>query len=73
GVSPMQYLRNARYAKIRGDLVRADGEAGVTEVALRWGITHMGRFSIEYRRRFGESPSQTLGRRRNSDTPRARN
>jgi hypothetical protein len=29
---------------------------------MRWGFTHMGRFSVEYRLRFGESPSQTLSR-----------
>jgi transcriptional regulator GlxA family with amidase domain len=32
----------------------------VTAVAWRWGFTHMGRFAIAYRRRFGESPSATL-------------
>jgi len=34
----------------------------VTEIATQWGFTHMGRFSIEYRLRFGESPSETLSR-----------
>ena len=28
------------------------------------GFTHMGRFSVEYRKRFGESPSETLDQRR---------
>jgi transcriptional regulator GlxA family with amidase domain len=28
------------------------------------GFGHMGRFSAEYRRRFGESPSETLKQRR---------
>jgi AraC-like DNA-binding protein len=32
----------------------------VSEIALRWGFGHFGRFAAEYRRRFGESPSQTL-------------
>jgi transcriptional regulator GlxA family with amidase domain len=73
GMSPMKYLRNARYTRIRDELMRADPDASVTEVALRWGVSHMGRFSVEYRRRFGESPSHTLGRRRSSNTDRARN
>jgi AraC-like DNA-binding protein len=38
----------------------------VSDVALRWGFTHFGRFSGEYRRMFGESPSETL--RRGSQT-----
>jgi hypothetical protein len=27
---------------------------------MRWGFTHMGHISVEYRRRFGESPSETF-------------
>ena len=34
----------------------------VTETAYRYGFTHMGRFAAEYRARFGEAPSTTLGR-----------
>jgi len=62
GLSPMRHLRNARLDKIREMLVRAQPEESVTEIAMQWGFTHMGRFSIEYRRRFGESPSETLSR-----------
>ena len=32
----------------------------VTTVALRWGFDHFGRFSVDYRRMFGESPVMTL-------------
>jgi hypothetical protein len=40
------------------------GCAGVKikDVALRCGFPHFGRFSIAYRRRYGETPSQTLTR-----------
>jgi len=64
GSSPMRYLRTARYEKVREALHRAEPEEGITEVAAKWGFTHMGRFSVEYRKRFGESPSETLRRRR---------
>ena len=60
GVSPMRYLRGARLRHVRQALLRADREVGVTKIAMSMGFTHMGRFSLEYRRRFGESPSQTL-------------
>ena len=60
GVSPMRHLRNARLAHVRRALLRADPDRSVTEIAVGLGFTHMGRFSVEYRRRFGESPSQTL-------------
>ena len=61
--SPMRYLRSARYERVREALERAEPEESVTRTALRWGFTHMGRFAVEYRRRFGESPSETLGRK----------
>jgi transcriptional regulator GlxA family with amidase domain len=56
----MRYLRNARLRQVRQTLLRADPGASVTEIAMGSGFTHMGRFSIAYRRRFDESPSQTL-------------
>jgi AraC-like DNA-binding protein len=65
GTSPMRYLRTARYEKVRDALTRADPEESVAEIAERWGFTHMGRFSVDYRTRFGEPPSATLRRGRN--------
>jgi AraC-like DNA-binding protein len=64
GVSPMRYLRMARLRQARQDLLQADPEASVTEIAMSTGFTHMGRFSVSYRRCFGESPSDTLRRSR---------
>ena len=59
-----RYLRAARYEKVRETLCRAQPVEGVTEIAAKWGFGHMGRFSIDYRKRFGESPSETLLRSR---------
>ena len=64
GVSPLRYARNARFQRVREALVQAQPGASVTGIAMSWGFTHMGRFSVEYRRRFGEAPSQTLKERR---------
>ena len=36
------------------------GAGSVTEVALRWGFGHFGRFAEMYRARFGLSPRDTL-------------
>lgn len=63
GTSPMGYIRNARFERVRNDLARLNGEDTVTQIASLWGFTHMGRFSAEYRRRFGELPSVTSRRR----------
>jgi transcriptional regulator GlxA family with amidase domain len=60
GISPMRYLRNARFQRAREALRRATPEASITEIAMSCGFSHMGRFSAEYRRRFGESPSETI-------------
>lgn len=63
GVAPMTWLKHRRLARAREDLAAADpAETSVTEVALRWGFSHLGRFAVDYRARFGESPSRTLRR-----------
>jgi AraC-like DNA-binding protein len=63
GVSPMRYLCNARFEKVRIALAQAQPGESVTTIAMSYGFSHLGRFSVEYRRRFGESPSDTLRRR----------
>jgi len=62
GTSPMKYLRQVRMERVRHDLEHAEPGAKVTDVALRWGFSQLGRFSVEYRKAFGESPSDTLKR-----------
>ena len=60
GKSPMRYLRNLRFAKVRDALLHAEPEESVTVIAMACGFTHMSRFALEYRHRFGERPSDTL-------------
>jgi methylphosphotriester-DNA--protein-cysteine methyltransferase len=61
--TPMAYVRQARLVRVRESLT--DGSAtSVTEAALKWGITHLGRLSGDYRAAFGETPSETLQRAR---------
>lgn len=64
GQTPTSYLKNERLERARSDLADAPGNSGltVTDVAMRWGFTHLGRFATVYRSRFGETPSQTLRR-----------
>lgn len=60
-VTPMRYLRTIRLERAHADLVAGDPErASVQEIALRWGFGHPGRFAVDYRARFGRSPSDTL-------------
>ena len=61
GMSPVQYLRLRRLHQVRKALRRADADLNtVQSVANRFGIWHMGRFAVEYRRLFSESPLETL-------------
>jgi AraC-like DNA-binding protein len=60
GQSPMQYLRDARFRRVRSALARAEPGQRVSEIAAQWGFVHLGRFSRDYRQRFGEPPSVTL-------------
>lgn len=61
GVPPMAYLRRVRLLRAHADLRAADpARATVTEIALRWGFAHHGRFAAAYRERFGRAPSETL-------------
>jgi AraC-like DNA-binding protein len=60
----MEFLRRIRFERARDELLAADGGATVLAVALRWGFSHPSRFAVEYRTRYGESPSETLRRRR---------
>ncbi|MGI9523531.1 MAG: helix-turn-helix domain-containing protein [Hyphomicrobiaceae bacterium] len=59
GYSPMRYLYNLRLDRARKRIVNAGPEANITQIAIMSGFTHAGAFSINYKRRFGESPSQT--------------
>ncbi len=60
GTTPLGFWRDARLARAHGDLIDARPGTTVTEVALRWGFTHFGRFSELYRARYGLCPRDTL-------------
>src|SRR5712671_4419869 len=62
GKAPATALRDIRFEGARRRLLQGLPDAKVMDVALRCGFPHCGRFSIEYGRRYGETPSQTLKR-----------
>jgi AraC-like DNA-binding protein len=64
GYSPMAYVKSCRLARAREALTAAVPGANVTRVALDSGFTCLGRFSVAYKQKFGESPSETLRRHR---------
>ena len=64
GTTPVAYIRDRRLDKVRHALMEALPTDGMTvaAVAERWGFSNPGTFSMRYRERFGETPSQTLRR-----------
>jgi AraC family ethanolamine operon transcriptional activator len=62
GISPKAYLRAVQLNGVRRELRGADpSSTKIIDVANRWGFWHMGQFAADYRRLFGELPSETLG------------
>ncbi len=59
-ISPMQHLKSVRLEMAHRMLRLADVSDSVTRIALDAGFRQLGRFAVEYRRHFGESPSDTL-------------
>jgi AraC-like DNA-binding protein len=63
GMGPMAFRRRMRLEAAHRDLRCADpASTTVTEVALRYGFTELGRFAGAHYRTFGELPSECLGR-----------
>ncbi|WP_249152476.1 AraC family transcriptional regulator [Bradyrhizobium liaoningense] len=60
--SPAYYLRHLRLDAVHSELSSPGNALPVSEVALKWGFAHMGRFAAQYRRTFGVAPSETAKR-----------
>lgn len=57
-MSPMQVLHNARLDAAHYQLTVRQNKPSVTDVAYSNGFSHLGRFSRDYKARFGKLPSQ---------------
>ncbi len=63
GTGPMGFLKARRLDAAYRQLLGAELDSTtVTEVATRYGFNHLGKFAINYKQAFGESPSVTLNR-----------
>lgn len=68
GTTPLGWVRRMRLARARQQLIRPGPRASVTDAALANGFHQLGRFAAQYRKAFGEPPSATLERAKNSPT-----
>jgi AraC-like DNA-binding protein/TolB-like protein len=64
GLPPLTYLRRLRLNAARSRLTDVDCKDAIAGIAISCGFAHLGRFSTEYRRAFGETPSATRRRAR---------
>jgi transcriptional regulator GlxA family with amidase domain len=60
GTTPHHYLQALRLGEVKRML--SSGNGSVTEAAMRFGFRELGRFAMQYRMAFGESPSETKRR-----------
>lgn len=68
GCTPLDYLRRVRLTRARTMLAGPLEDLTVADVAAAVGYRHLGRFSDDYRRHFGELPSRALARLRGRRT-----
>lgn len=60
GQSPVAYLRNLRFEEAYKRLKNIKPWENISSIAMDCGFQQLGRFSQEYKTRFGELPSETL-------------
>lgn len=61
-ISILGYVKQRRLAAARMRLESGSPVDSISTIALACGYSQFGRFSIDYRKAFGESPSETLAR-----------
>jgi len=61
GVTPQVWFRCMKLNALRRELQQTNGAGErISDIAMRWGFLHFGRFAEDYRRLFGECPRDTL-------------
>jgi len=68
GLSPMEYIRNARLELAHRRLADPGDGDSVSQIAMDCGFSHLSRFAHAYRGRFGELPSLTRSHKRPDQT-----
>lgn len=62
GETPWSSLTSIRLSNARLRLLNPRQDETVTQIAVGCGFSHLGRFSQKYKEKFGEFPSQSLGK-----------
>jgi AraC family ethanolamine operon transcriptional activator len=64
GMSPKSYLQSCRLNAVRRKLLHSEGVPVIAETANHLEFWHMGQFAADYRKMFGELPSETVAKAR---------
>ena len=59
--TPFEYIAEQRFLKARELIEIHKQSKKITEVAQEVGLVHLGRFSVNFRKRFGITPSALAG------------
>lgn len=62
-ISPHDYIKQVRLARVRTELLNPQSTRSIEAVARHWGFVNRGHFAVDYRQAFGEQPSETRRRR----------
>jgi len=62
GLSPKAYIRSRCLSAVRDELRCTERESRISDIANKWGFWHMGQFARDFRKQFGELPSELLAR-----------
>ena len=68
GFTPKQFIRLLKLNLAHRDFSHASDEITVSDVATKWGFSHFGRFSKEYKELFGVKPSEALQKFENENS-----
>ncbi|MGG7566765.1 AraC family transcriptional regulator [Rhodovulum sp. DZ06] len=61
GATPLAVFKEMRLERVHREIVSGRCKPnGLTALALDWGFNHAGLFAADYRRKFGQAPSETL-------------
>lgn len=60
GQSPALFLKMMKLNAVRRMLQYSSTQMTISDIAAHWGFWHLSQFAVDYKRLFGESPSQTM-------------
>lgn len=61
GITPKHFMHLLKLNRAHEELLHADGQfTNVSDISIKWGFSHFGRFAKDYKNLFGVLPSETL-------------